>query len=137
MKLESEEFPYCQLNETISMSPTGQILSRSLMLNLRNEKPEIVYLNYLKLKQLVNNTGGPEKKEDLSDNKRAGKGQKKNGTCPVCGGFLIEKRGVSKRGFPYAFKGCGNFPNCNHSEPLEAEEHMSYDREIPIEALPF
>jgi predicted RNA-binding Zn-ribbon protein involved in translation (DUF1610 family) len=146
MKLESEEYPYCQLNETINMSPTGQILSRSLMLNLRNESPEIVHQNYLKLKQLIDNPGKPEKKvkrskkETPTENKQTEKDQKKSENCPECGGLLIRKAGISKKnGRSFDFVGCGNWPACSYTRPFisEVKQHEPCDEEIPIEAIPF
>jgi len=137
MKLESEEYPYCQLNETINMSPTGQVLSRSLMLNLRNESPEVVHQNYLKLKQLIDNPEKPEKK--VKDNpgkekKQNKKEQKKDeNVCPQCGSVLLEKSGISnKNGRPYHFWSCSSWPICNYTKPFltEDEKHAPCDEDL-------
>lgn len=124
MKLESEEYPYCQLNETVNMDANSKILSRSLMINLRNEKPEIVYKNYLKLKQLIDGKDKPEKKAKNNpekEKKQNKKEQKKDnpGTCSKCGAPLVEKSGISsKTGKPYHFYGCSGWPICSFTKPF-------------------
>jgi len=118
MKLESEEYPFCQLNETINLSPDDKILSKSLMINLRNQSPEVVYRNYLKLKQLIENPNEKPKNETKNN-----PGKKDKNVCPQCGGLMVEKRGISKKtGKPYAFKSCANWPACNYTEPLFSEK---------------
>jgi hypothetical protein len=143
MKLESEEFPYCQLNETINMSPDGKILSKSLMINLRNQTPEVVYNNYLRMKHLLN--GESELGEKVENNLgEKEKHIKKNnpGTCPQCGGLLVEKSGISKKtGEPYHFIGCANFKNgCKYTRPFvpETEKNLSRNEDVVnIEDIPF
>jgi len=143
MKLESEEYPFCQLNETVNMSPTGQVLSRSLMLNLRNESPEIVHQNYLKLKQLVDNPGKPEKKvkrskkETLTENKQTEKNQKKGENCPQCGSILLERSGISRFGKPYRFLGCSSFPVCSYTRNIPEEKPLPVADQDLIESIPF
>lgn len=138
------DYNRCQLNETINLSPDGKVLSKSLMLNLRGETTEEVWKCYQELKGLVD---GEEDKPEKQTKNNPGKEKKQNkkeqkkdeNVCLECGGPMIERRGISKKGYPYAFKGCGNWPSCNYTEPLtsEAEEHMPCDEEIPIEAIPF
>ena len=136
MKLESEEYPFCQLNETINLSPDSKVLSKSLMINLRNSSPQVVYQNYLDLKRLINGNG------IIGAKNAAGTQVKKdNGTCPQCGGILLEKAGISKKnGKPYRFISCSNFPSCKYSQPFspEKERIMSYNEEvISVEDIPF
>jgi len=128
MKLESEEYPYCQLNETetTNLSPDGKVLSKSksLMINLRNEKPEIVYKNYLKLKQLIDGKkDGPEKKEQKENNP---------GLCPKCGAALIHRSGISKKGVVYDFLGCSSYPLCRYSRNIPDKEEMPADEDLML-----
>ena len=142
MKIESEEFPYCQLNETINMSPDGKILSKSLMINLRNSNPEVVYNNYLRLKRLINGKNESGEKVESNPGKEDGQAKKNNpGKCPECGGVLIEKSGISKKtGEPYHFVGCMNFKNgCKYSRPFipEAEKNASDEDIVDVEDIAF
>jgi len=137
MKIESEEFPYCQLNETINMSPDSKILSKSLMINLRNQSPEVVYNNYLRLKRLINGKSETGEKVE-NDHGEKEKQAKKNslGKCPQCGGLLVEKSGISKKnGKSYHFVGCANWKSgCTYTRPFvpETEENV-----VDVEDIPF
>jgi len=134
MKLESEEYPFCQLNETINLSPSGQILSRSLMINLRNESPKEVWKAYRELKKLIDGKEDKPEKKTKNSKKETPKTKKENEDkkeqkrvtpeiCPKCGGLLVEKSGISKKtGRPYHFLGCSNFLNgCSYTRNIPAK----------------
>jgi len=144
MKIESsEEFPFCQLNESTNLSPTGQVLSRSLLINLRNQNPEVVYNNYLRLKRLINGKNESEEKVENNLGEKEKHIKKNNpGTCPQCGGLLVEKSGISKKnGEAYHFFGCSNFRNgCKYSRPFvpETEKNLSRNEDVVnMEDIPF
>lgn len=141
------EYNPCQINETINLSPDGKVLSRSLMLNLRNETVKEVWKTYQELRGLID--GGKDKPEKRVKNnsgnekKQNKKGQKKDeNVCPECDGLLIERQGISKKsGKPYHFVGCSNFGNgCNFTKPFisEAEKNVPCDEDmIAVEEIPF
>jgi len=125
MTYKIEEYPFCQLNETTNLSPDGKVLSKSLMINLRNQSPEVVYKNYRELKKLIEGKieakeNKPEKKTENNPGKKEQQVKKDNpGICPKCGALLVEKQGISsKNGEPYHFFSCGSFPNCRYSKPF-------------------
>lgn len=141
MKLESEEYPFVSLSETTNSSPSGQILSKSVLITLRNKSPEQVWKAYQELKSLIDNKeeDKPEKKVKNNPRKQEEqieKEEKKDnpGTCPKCGGLLQEKQGISKKtGQPYHFVGCSNFQSgCNFTKPFisEAEKKMPCDEDL-------
>jgi len=137
MKLESEEYPFCQLNETINLSPDSKVLSKSLMINLRNSSPQVVYRNYLDLKKLINGNGRIE--ENAKSNPGTQVKKDNLGACPECGGMLVEKSGISKKnGKPFHFIGCANFKNgCTYTRPF-IEKDVSYNEDvIDVEDIPF
>ena len=142
MKLETNaDYNPVQLNETINFSPNGTILSKSVMINIRNESPKKVWKLYQELKKLIG--GKAEIKEEKPEvkskkkvknnpgstkeerQKKEKKEEEKNnpGKCPRCGGMLIEKSGISsKNGRPYHFYGCSNWPICNYTKPFESKD---------------
>ena len=128
VKINGSEYNPVQLNETVNFSPDGKILSKSLMLNLRGEKPSEVWKSYRELKRLIEGKEGkPEKKarnnpeEEKKQNMRDQK--KDENVCPECGGMLVEKSGISsKNGRPYHFWGCSSFPICSLTKPFLDKE---------------
>ncbi|MCK4473849.1 topoisomerase DNA-binding C4 zinc finger domain-containing protein [Candidatus Parcubacteria bacterium] len=136
MKLESEEYPFCQLNETINLSPDGKVLSKSLMINLRNRKPEVVHKNYLKLKQLIEGKEDEQEtkvKDNPEKEKKQIKQKKDENVCPQCGSVLIEKSGISKKsGIAFHFWGCSKFPACNFTKSFltKAEKQAPADEDL-------
>ena len=144
MQINSQEWPEVQLNETINMSPEGKVLSRSLMINLRNSKADCVWKAYQELKVLIDGKKDePEKKvKDTTEKKQSKKEQKKDeNVCPECGGLLVEKQGISsKNGRPYHFISCGNWPACNFSKPFISEIEMNKPCDedlIEVRDIPF
>lgn len=133
MKLESEEYPYCQLNETTNMSPSGQILSRSLMINLRNESPKQVWRAYKELKSLIDGKEeGKKTKKSLEKEKKQVK-KDNPGTCPKCGAPLIHRSGISKNGRSYNFQGCSAFPLCSYTRNIPDKKSIPVADEDLIE----
>lgn len=130
------EYNPCQLNETINFSPDGTVLSKSLMLNLRGEKPKEVWKAYQELKKLIDDKDKPEKKtKNNPKNEKKEKKKDNPGTCPKCGAPLIEKQGISsKNGRPYHFFSCSQWPKCDFSKPFisETEKHLPCDEDLPI-----
>jgi len=117
----SEEYPFCQLNETINLAPDGRIISKSIMLNLRNQSPKEVYSAYKELKGLIEDKQIDSKREVLKKGNKESKRNQK--TCPDCGAPLIEKNGISsKNGRPYHFLGCSAFPSCSFTKPFREEK---------------
>ena len=55
MNIQANEYNPIQLNENITYSSDGKILSKSLMLNLRGESIQDVWGAYRELKKLVSN----------------------------------------------------------------------------------
>lgn len=146
MNINSEEYPFCQLNETVNLSPDNKVLSKSLMINLRNQSPEIVYKNYLKLKQLIENPDEkPEKKVTKNNPGKAEKQNKKEskkdnpGTCPKCGSPLIHRSGISRNGRSYNFLGCSSFPICSYTRNIPDKEAIPVaDQDmIDVAEIPF
>ena len=41
--------------------------------------------------------------------------------CPVCGGFLVERRAATSK---VPFLGCTNYPHCKHTEPIAHPSSM-------------
>lgn len=121
-----------QLNSTTNFSPDGKILSKSLMLNLRGETPEEVWRAYQELKGLIDGVNEKSEKKVRKNPGNRMQNKKRNAdSCPQCGGLLVEKQGISKKtGRPYHFFGCGNFPSCNFTKPVE--EEMIDVNEIPF-----
>lgn len=142
------EYNPVQINETINLSPDSKVLSRSIMLNLRGEKASEVWKVYQELKRLIDskedkiekkakNNPGKEKKQTRKEQKKDNPG-----TCPKCGGLLVEKQGISKKTLrPYHFVGCGNFKNgCNFTKPFipEVEKNAPCEEDvIEVESIPF
>lgn len=135
MKLESEEYPFVSLSETTNSSPSGQILSKSVLITLRNKSPERVWKAYQELKSLID---GKEDKPEKKVKNKPGKQEKQikkedkkdnPGTCPKCGGLLQEKQGISKKTLrPYHFVGCSNFRNgCDYTRNISDKEEMPVD----------
>lgn len=119
MLLESEEYPFVSLSETTNSSPSGQILSKSVLITLRNKSPKQVWGAYQELKKL---TG--DKEGNLENETKNNLVKKEAEVCLKCGGLMVEKRGISKKtGKPYAFKSCANWPACNYTQPLISEEN--------------
>lgn len=120
-----------QLNETINLSPDNKILSRSLMINIRNENPKKVWTLYQNLKKLIDNKEeepGTKVKDNPEKEKKQINQKKDKNVCPQCGALLVEKRGISKKnGQPYHFAGCSNFKNgCKYTQNI-------LDKEIPAD----
>ena len=130
MKLETNgDYNPCQFNETINFGPDGKVLSKSWMFNLRGENPKEIWETYKELRQLIEKgeSGSNRKagRRSRTESKENSKGEKKDslGTCPVCGGTLVEKAGISKKtGRPYHFIGCSNFPACTYIQNIPDEE---------------
>lgn len=136
MQINNEEFPACQLNETTNLSPEGRVLSKSLMINLRNSNPKTVWKAYLELKEMMDDK---EDKPEKKVKKDTGKKEDEN-VCPECGGLLVEKQGISaKTGRPYHFKGCSNFRNgCSYTKNIPDKEPMPVaNQDLDIERVPF
>jgi len=145
------EYNACQYGLTTNLSPDGKVLSKSEMIVLRGETPEEVHKAFQKLQTLINGKEDKPKKKvknskkEIQKTKQETEGEKEQkkdnlGTCPECGGLLVEKQGVSSKTLrPYHFISCGNWPACSYSRPFisEAEKHAPCDEEIPIEAIPF
>ncbi len=139
MKLESEEYPFVSLSETTNSSPSGQILSKSVLITLRNKSPERVWKAYQELKSLID---GKEDKPEKKVKNKPGNGKKQikkeekkdnPGICPKCEASLVEKSGISsKTGKPYHFYGCSSWPICNFTKPFisEAEKKMPCDEDL-------
>lgn len=126
------EYNPCQLNETINFSPDGRVLSKSLMLNLRGEKPKDVYKSYQELWKLINGEEAKPKKETKrkaqkevqKEKKQEKKDQEKDnpGNCPKCGAPLIHRSGISRNGRAYNFHGCSAFPICEYTRNIPDKE---------------
>ena len=125
MRIDNEDFPLVQLNETINTSPEGRILSKSLMINLRNSSASSVWKTYLELKGFIK---GNLEKEDKNNSLEKERKDNPN-TCPKCGSLLVEKAGISKKnGKSYHFWSCPNWPICSYTEPFVPE--ISYDQDL-------
>jgi len=123
MQINSQDWPEVQLNETINMSPEGKVLSRSLMINLRNSKAESVWKAYQELKVLIDSKKNEPEKEQ----------NKKVETCPRCGAQLVEKQGISKKNFkPYHFHSCSAWPKCDFSKPFVPDQDLIDADNIPF-----
>ena len=147
MQINSQEWPEAQISATWNMTEDGRILSRSIMVNLRNSKVSTVWSAYEELKSLIDDKEN-KAEEKVKNNPRKEKKpdkieqQKDENTCPVCGAMLVEKSGISKKnGFPFHFWGCSNFQNgCKFSKPFisGSEKHVQADEDlIDISAIPF
>jgi len=143
MKLESEEYPYCQLNETINLSPDSKVLSRSIMLNLRNQTPKEVFKAYQELRKLIDSKEDKSEKEVKNnpgrEKKQNKKEQKKDeNVCPQCGSVLLEKSGISsKNGRPYHFWSCSSWPICNYTKPFLTETEKNAPCDEDLVEVPF
>ena len=119
-----------QLNETLNFDPNGKVLSKSLMINIRNEDPKIVWRLYRELKELIDqkdNSPAKIEKIEVLDNSNEKR-------CPICGGLMIEKSGISKKSKkPYHFFSCQNFPNCKYSEPFIETKDSTPEEPMDIE----
>jgi len=114
-----------QLNETINFDPNGKILSKSLMLNIRNEEPKIVWKLFQELKELIDTNDNTSRKTEKPKIQENIKDCEEDKICPDCGAPLVEKSGISKKNKrPYHFWSCSNWPRCTFTKPyLEKESN--------------
>jgi len=119
-----------QLNETLNFDPNGKVLSKSLMINIRNEEPKIVWKLFQELKGLIESKEITSKKTEKPETQ-----DKVDRICPECGWPLIEKLGISKKtGRSYHFWGCSNFPRCKYTEAfIEGENSIAREKSIVFE----
>jgi len=100
-----------QINETIDKDPNGEVIKRSLMINIRaNDVKEADEL-YRDLKQVFN-----------GDYIKVNHNEKKNGKGPIC-----ERCGapmISRRGKNGPFWGCITYPGCKFTKPINEIEEI-------------
>ena len=100
-----------QINETIDKDPNGEVIKRSLMINIRaNDVKEADEL-YRDLKQVFN-----------GDSVKVNHNEKKNGKGPIC-----ERCGapmISRRGKNGPFWGCITYPGCKFTKPIDEIEEI-------------
>ena len=122
----NNEYQKVQLNETIDRAENGQVLRRSLMINIREESIEKAWKLYKELKKKIDG------KERQSKNDKQEKGEKESEenipVCPECGIQMLPKQNSKKGNW---FWGCPNFPACKQTRPYDKE------KELKLEDIPF
>ena len=109
MTINESGYNKIQINSTINKSADGTIISKNIMLNVREESVDKAYALYSALERKIN--GGADKPKEKSQNGSI----LKTPPCPKCQKPMILR--TSKKG--EKFWGCGAFPSCNGTRQYE------------------
>lgn len=122
----NNEFNKLQINEVIDRDANGNVLKRSLMLNIRcNDVKEADSL-YRQLKEKFN--GNAVSKDD-SDSGATGNPENSKIPMCACGRPMILRNGRNG-----AFYGCSGYPQCRMTRELRELAEMSVE-EAPLEEI--
>jgi len=122
----NNEFNKLQINETIDRDANGNVLKRSLMLNIRCNDVQEADTLYRQLKGKIN--GSAVAKND-SGNGVAGNPEK--GKIPMC---MCGRPMILRNGRNGAFYGCSGYPQCQMIRELRELAEMSVE-ETPLEEI--
>lgn len=143
MTINENGYNKVQLNETINQTADGRIVSRSIMINVREESAEKAWDIFSELKKKVEDKPEKKVKNSPGKEKKEKKGEQKKdnpGICQKCGAPLLEKQGLSsKNGKPYHFFSCSAWPICSYSEPFLPKEEKKRLEKMPCDEdlIPF
>ena len=109
MTINENGYNKIQINGTINQAADGTIISKSIMINVREEDLNKAYSLYSELERKIN--GGAE----ILEGKAVGRNILRTPMCPNCDKPMILR--TSKKG--EKFFGCSAFPACNGTRPYE------------------
>ena len=102
----NNEFNKVQINERVEKDVNGNVLRKSLMINIRsNEVSEAANL-YRQLKEKLN-------------------GENNNAPACECGSQMLLRQGPKSK-----FYGCSTYPQCRNTKKLHKGEEPEVEREV-------
>ena len=115
----NNEFNKLQINETIDRDASGNVLKRSLMLNIRCNDVQEADTLYRQLKERLNGNGVA--KDDMGNGVA---GNPENSKIPMC---QCGRPMMLRNGRNGAFYGCSGYPQCRMTRELRELAEMSVE----------